>query len=337
MPLPKVTIKEIAKLAEVSTTSVSFVLNGRNGVSAATKEKILRVIKETGYYPNAASQRLVRRKSFNIAFIYTEDMSPFSDLFYNEVANGLVETLTRNRYNVVFVPLQANNGDSGIPDIINKQDADGAVFLYDAPTAILDRMDGSELPYVLVDWQSAHDGRIGISLDCESAIFKAMMYLVDKGHEKIAFLGSDHLPHYYLRCFNGYQHALDEKQLPIYPGWIHNAVRDVESAAQSVEKLMGLQTPPTAVCCMGDMCAVYFLQAAAQMGVPVPEKISVMSIDDILLSRYAHPPLTTISYNKDEIGREAAQLLLKMLNGEPATSVVINSDTIRERETVAVR
>ena len=184
MALQRATIKDIARIAEVSQSAVSMVLNDRGGLSESTREKILRTIKDMDYHPSAASQRLVHKKSFNIAFMYPIKMSPFSDLFYNEVASGLTLELTENQLNVVFVPLTISDDECEIPNIINKQDADGVVCLHDTPTIILDRLDELELPYVLLDWQSATDGRPNISFDCEQSMFKATIYLIQKGHKK---------------------------------------------------------------------------------------------------------------------------------------------------------
>ena len=331
-----VTIKEIAKLAGVSASAVSIVLNGKSGVSQATKERIMSIINELDYQPSASSRRLVLQRSFNVAFIYPTDMSPFTDLFYYEVANGLTEELTKNNYNVVYTPLSVSGGDYEMPNIIKRRDADGAILLHDTPSALLDRFDELELPYILVDWQVNHKDKVNISLGCEQSIHSAVMYLISKGHQKIAFMGSGKLPQYDLRCFTGYQNALFESQLPIYPGWISNSVCDMPSATDSLEKMMSAKRRPTAVCCISDMCAVYAIQAAAALGIAVPEQLSFISIDDIILGSYIHPPLTTVSYKKDEIGKTAAQMLIKMINGETVESVTIDSDTVVERQSVAV-
>jgi DNA-binding LacI/PurR family transcriptional regulator len=126
-----------------------------------------------------------------------------------------------------------------------------------------------------------------------------------------------------------------ETQLPIYPGFIMNNVYDVDSAAECINKLMSLQIKPTAICCMSDMCAINSIQAAASLGLCVPKDLSFISIDDILLSRYVQPQLTTISYNKNEIGKEAAHLLMRKITGEVVESTVFQSDDILERKSVA--
>jgi len=128
---------------------------------------------------------------------------------------------------------------------------------------------------------------------------------------------------------------LDEAQLPVYTEWIHNSVRDVESATVSLKKMMEMPSRPTAVCCINDMCAVYALKAASELGISIPDQLSFISIDDILISSYVHPELTTVSYDKIEIGKETARLLIRMLDGKVAESMVISSNTIMERRSVA--
>ena len=335
MASQKVTIKDIAKLAGVSTATVSFVINGREGVSKATKERIQKIVKDMDFQPSAASQRLVLRKSFNIALIYPPSASPFKDFFYYDVASGLTEELSLYNYNVVFAPLVESGNEYVLPNIVKRQDADGAILLYDAPANVLDKLDEIGIPYVLVDWHQDGKDRPYINSDIEQAIHNAVMYLIDKGHTQIAYLGSDQLPYYYLRCFQGYQNAMFNAQLPIYPGWINNSAHDAAATFNIIKKLMSLQMPPTAICGMRDMCAIFGIHAATELGISMPEQLSFISIDDISVSRYVYPKLTTVSYNKNELSKTAADMLMRMINGESVDSVVIRCDTIKERQSVA--
>jgi len=338
MAQQKLTIKDIAKLAQVSPSSVSMVINGRDGLSDTTKERILRTIKEKNYYPSASSQRLVSRKSFNIPFMYPIEMSPFSDFFYNEVARGLVEELTLNNFNVVFVPLLVNDGNIEVPSIINKRDADAAILMHDAPQAIIDKLDELELPYVLLDWQQDTHGCANIDLDNQRSTYRAVNYLIQMRHTKIALLGSERQPQFFLRCFNGYSKALGEAQLPVHPGWIQSSVHDVDSAVSTIKKLMetDADSRPTAVCCTNDYIAIFALKAAALLNISVPDELSFIGKDDVSVSSYIYPELTTVSYDKAKIGKETALVLLRMLEGEIVGDVVMGGGPIIERKSVAL-
>ena len=147
--------------------------------------------------------------------------------------------------------------------------------------------------------------------------------------------GSDVYPNYYLRCFAGYQNSLSDAGYPIYPGWISNRIYNKDLAFDFMKKTMTMAVKPTAICCMSDMCAIHAIQAAAMSGIRIPEDLSLVSIDDIMLSRYVYPSLTTISYNKNEIGKTAANLLLAKIAGNEPESILIKCDGIVERQSVA--
>lgn len=329
------TIKEIAKLAGVSPTAVSFVINGHNGVSDATREKVLSVIKMTGFVPNAASQRLTMKKSFNIALIYPKRASPFSDLYYCEIVSGLTEYLTLAKYNMVFVPLQ-DDLSSDVPDIIQRQDADGAVFLQSVSSAMLGRLDELTFPYLLIDLHKNESHHTHVSLNCEDVMQLAVQYLLDKGHRRIAFLGSDVVPNYYIRCFTGYQRSMTAAKLTIQPEWLQTGANDQATSAQAIDHLLACTSPPTALCCMSDLSAIHAIKHAQSMGITIPDELSFISVDDILLSRFITPTLTAISYDKPGMGRIAGELLIKKIGGAPVQSKTVDELTVCERESVAV-
>lgn len=329
----KMTIKEIASLSGVSQTAVSFVLNERPGVSESTREKVQSVIRMTNYTPNAASQRLTMKKSFNIALIYPSLASPFTDMFYCEVADGLTEELTKAHYNAVFCPFsEAQLNDA--PQIIRRQDADGAVFLQRVGTALLDQLDEQGFPYVLLDIHETDEKHTNVSFDCESFLYGAVEYLVGRGHSNIAFWGLDILPSYYLRCFTGYQKALSHFRLPLETHWIQHSSDLKESVLRGMKRLWEGEKRPTAVCCTSDMLAALAMNAARELGIGVPEELSFIGVDDIILSEYIEPPLTTVNCRKRKMGRLAAQLLLRKINLEEADTEIIREFHIVERQSV---
>jgi len=327
---PRLTIKEIAELAGVSTTAVSFAMNDKSGVSDATKERIFEIIQKTGFQPNSASRRLTLKKSFNVALVYTATASPFTDFFYHEIANGVTEELTDKGYNVVFAPVGAGKK----PEIFKRNDADGAIVFQEVTKEVAHALETDNIPYVLVDPQNLDDTCTYVGIDCEKSIFSAIMYLAGKGHARIAFGGSDRIPSYYLRCFAGYQRALSDKGLPIYADWIRRDLYDKESAAAVLSKIMAGENAPTAICCMNDMCAVYAMEAAGELGINVPGALSFISIDDIILARHISPKLTTITYTKNDMGVLAARLLFRKMKGEETQSTIVESDKIIERDSV---
>lgn len=330
----KISIKDIAQMAGVSTTAVSFAINGRNGISTETRKKILAIIEKTEYSPSIASRRLSSQKSYNIAIIYPASASPFVDMFYIEVVLGITEEVTKNGFNAVMVPIEENATHYKTPMIFQRKDVDGAVLLYSMPNSLLSEIRDYGVPCVFVDWQDADVEGKTVLVNSEESIRLAMQYLLQKGHRKIGFYGSSQYPAYYLRCFNSYRKILTEQQLAVYPHWIQSGINSIGSAMQYLESARDSQNMPTAICCMSDMCAIHTLQAANRLKISVPEELSIISLDDIQMSQYTCPPLTTVSFDKEMIGRESAKLLIRMLNGEDPDSICIRDKNIVERASV---
>lgn len=327
------TIKEIAQMAGVSPTAVSFVLNGKEGIGQDTRDRILEIIKETGFQPSAASQRLSLRKSFNLAVAYLQTASPFSDLFYYEIANGIISLASRHHYNVVFSPLEVRDGKIATPDIVLRNDVDGMVFLQEIDPEFLSRPDISAVPHVLVDLHTPIANHVHVSIDAEKSISRITEFLIRKGHRAIAFLGSGVNFGYYSRCFTGYQRAM--KGIAVYPQWIQQAADAFSGVDACVEALLGGENPPTAICCTSDLLAINAMRAIKARGLSIPNDISITGIDDIVLSQYVEPRLTTVGFDKPEIGCLAGQLLMDIIEGKSVQSVIVKSDSIIERNSVS--
>ena len=330
----RLTIDDIAKMSGVSPTAVSFVLNGKNGISAATREKVSEVIKATGFRPNASSRRLSFQKSFNIALIYPSSASPFSDLYYYEISRGLTERLSEADYNVVFTHLKSSGKSDALPRILLQRDADGAILLQDMDASLLSEIDNLGIPFVMIDIHTPDRTHTHVSVDSEKSIYVAVKYLIAHGHTRIAFCGSDWLPSYYLQCLTGYQNALAEHNLPIQPAWIQKGANDRQGTEDCIDNILSCAEIPTAVCCVGDIHAIDAINAAKARGLSVPADLSFISIDDILLSRYIDPPLTTVGFDKPRMGQVAAELLLAKMTGAAVESVIVDSDQIIERKSV---
>lgn len=335
MTNPKLTIKEIAEMAGVSPTAVSFVINGREGhVGKATRKKIKAVIKESGYHPNVASRRMRMNKTFNIALFYPSVASPFIDLFYTDIVNSLISQFSTHDYHLIHCPVETTETGYITPKIIEHRDIDGAILLQSISPDIFQDLDTLAIPYILVDWQDDAHEHICVSVDCELAISSAIHYLAKMGHRDIAFLGLDHVPYYFKRCLDGYQNTLKSLGLTYHPKFVHNTINDVESASKCIKQLIECNPAPTAVCCTSDMCAIYAMQAATSLGLTLPESLSFISIDNILLSQFVTPPLTTVDYSKEEIGLKTANMLLDMIGGTEVTSIAVSAKGIVERQSV---
>jgi DNA-binding LacI/PurR family transcriptional regulator len=334
--MSKITIKEIAKLAKVSPTAVSFVLNDRKGVSPITRKRVLKIINSTNFIPNRSSRRLSLKKSFNICLVMNPKSSPFTDLFYFDITRGIVEESSFYDYSLILCQLSLDKiNEDLIPNSVRNQDADGIIFLQDTPEAILTSVEALGVPFVLVDAQDNSDHRyITVNPDSERSAYVATEYLIKKGHRDIGFIGSSYLKRYYLQTSNGFKHALRDHGLPIRSSWIFSNAQDESTASYGMEKILKSRKIPSAIFCAGDRFAIGGIKCAQQRGYPVPDTISFIGMDDIILSSHITPPLTTIGFNTVDMGKMAVKLLIKKINGKEVSSYIVPSENIIERESV---
>jgi len=330
----RLTIREIAKMAGVSPTAVSFVLNNKDGVSEKTRKKVMEVIRYTNFKPNINSKRLFFKKSFNISVVIKHTSSPFVDLFYFEVTKGILKKSKEFGFNIVFTDIDIDGNSVTFPDIITLNDTDGIIFLQDTEKKVLNKVEEHNIPYIVVDAHSLINGVTSINADYELSAYTATRFLIDNGHTDIAFIGSSYIPEYYLQCFSGFKRALDEAKLLIPSSWIQINAQDEITSYACMENILKTDPKPSAVFCAGDIFAIGAINCSKDLGYKVPDEISFIGIDDILLSKYFEPKLTTVSLDTVKMGEIAMELIVKKINGEQVESVIIDSDNIVVRDSV---
>ncbi len=333
--MQKLTIKDIAAMAGVSPTAVSFVLNDKSGVSEDTRQKVLEVIQKTNFKPNLNSKRLLFQKSFNISLVIKQNSSPFHDLFYFEITKGVLEKSKEYGYNIVFTDIAFDNGKAVLPEIIEHNDTDGVIFFQDTEPTIRNEVEKRNIPYVVVDVHSSSEDFTYVRADYQLSAYTATRYLCEKGHQAIALICSSFIPDFYLNIVTGYTNALKETNTPIPPHWIQADAMDEQTAYQCMENILKHKDSlPTAVFCAGDVYAIGAMKCIKNHGYHIPSDISVVGLDDILLSSYVEPPLTTIAIDKFHMGSEALELLVRKINGESAQGITVQSDLLIERASV---
>lgn len=335
--MQKLTIKEIARMAGVSTTVVSFVINNKPGVNENTRRRVMDVLEKTGFQPSLTSRRMIYKKSFNISVVRRRDSSPFNNLFYYEIAQGLVEKSENYGYNIIFTNSPEADGRSGLPEIIRQKDTDGVIFLQDAETGLLNELESRGIPFVVVDSHNDDGQILSVRADYQTAARTATAHLVENGHRSVAFISSSFVPNFYKRVFAGFREALNARNLPIPSGWIQMDAEDEESAWRAMDAILSQKEKPTAVFCATDHLAIGAMNCATERGYAVPGDLSFVGIDDILLSHYVKPGLTTVRIDKFEMGSMAFEMLMRKINGEAVESRTVQSDNLIVRGSVAAR
>lgn len=332
--MSRITIREIAKMAGVSPSAVSFVINDRPGVSEETRRKVKTIIEKTGFEPNMNSRRLVYKRSFNIALVMNNETSPLEDLFYVSIIRGMLKRSKDYGYNIVFTEIDMINNEVRMPNMIRHHDTDGVIFLQGSETAILRAMDRLDLPYVVVDALEKDSLYTGIFVDYELASYTSASYLIDNGHRNIAFISKGNVPQFYMQTFKGFCRALDKYNISITPDWFQITAVDEATAYNCMKNILESDNIPTAVFCSVDSFAIGAMRCALDMKYQIPGDISFTGIDNIFLSEYFKPGLTTININKEQLGILAMDLIVNKIEGLDVSSTHVRSDELIIRDSV---
>lgn len=334
--LEKITIKRIAELAGVSTAAVSYVLNEKKGVSKETRQRILSIMKDMNYTPNVNSRRLILKRSFNIMVSLDTRVSTLNNFFYTEILNAIVGRATELGYNTVLSDDSKNDEKENLLSELRKNNADGIIFLRDISSSLCTNIRQTGAPFVVIDSHKTEPPYYHVKADMKLASYVATKYLIDHNHTRIAFIGMDRLPDFYIQTFSGFKLALEEAGLPIRAGWIQTSAYDDKSAQLCMRRILSEAEQPTAVFCTSDIYAIGAMNFLQKQGYSIPEDFSFCSMDDILPARLYYPALTTVHIDAYQMGISAVNILDKLINGaQDVHSECIVSNHLVARDTVA--
>lgn len=333
--MSNLTIRDIARMAGVSTTAVSFVLNNRSGVSDATRAKVQEIIRRTGFTPNVHTRRLNLGKSFTVHVVLRQFGDSLFNQFALETLNSIFTVSKSLGYSVTLTFADNSTDCAQIIDSVRNKDCDGIILNQISDPAILAQLQQENIPFVCVDAHIPVDMNVPmVGLDYYDAAYQATRYLCRQGHTKIGFIGPTAPDVYYHNTFGGYAAALKEFNLTCDPAWLAEVAYTQESAKACIDRLLQLSELPTAFLCAGDVFAVDIVRYAKERGLRIPEDISIMSLDDLLVSRYLDPPLSTMTFNKELLGETSMRVLYQIIQGEQYEPVNLIKTTPVERGTV---
>jgi DNA-binding LacI/PurR family transcriptional regulator len=310
-----VTIGEIARIAGVSKTTVSRVLNNKPDVDPATREKILGLIAEYDFQPNAFAVAISQQKSRHIGLLIPHEAEyVFSNTFYTEVMRGVSTEVDNQDYYLVMCYAHEIN----YLDIYRQKRVDGFVLL--SPGSfhhqIIQSLNASAVPFVSTAKVSDEENMVYVDVDNIYGAGLMMEHLISLGHRRIAYIGKPTLQSSIDRL-NGYRAALQKHGIPEDPSleMIVNT-SSAESGRQFTLELLQCELRPTAIFLANDVMAFGALQAIQEIGLRIPQDISVAGYDDIPFAKYVHPALTTIHQPAFDKGVHAARLLIQLLESK---------------------
>lgn len=331
------TLKDVSVASGFSLTTVSRALNGYDDVNEVTRTKIMNVAKDLGYSPNILARSLVQKKSKTIGFLVTE-LNPDSvkDNFTYKALCGVSDRLSELGYEfILLLATPSKQKNKTYSQLCTERQLDGVIIqgLKRDDPYLLEAIESS-IPCVVIDIpiDGANTGFV-TSNQLESAK-QAVSYLIRLGHKNIAFMnGAEHAYVSTVR-YDAYRQVLTEHDLSFREDYVLNG-EFLEDIAKDKAMTFLLNHPEvTAFFCSSDVMALGVLQATRELGLQVPEDLSIIGFDNILLSEYISPALTTIAQHPYDMGAAAASMIVNFTEGNDTPHEVIIHNRLIFRETV---
>ncbi|MBC1793718.1 LacI family DNA-binding transcriptional regulator [Listeria booriae] len=311
------TIKDIAKDTGFSITTVSRALNGYSDVNEETRSIIRASAKKLQYSPNMLAQSLVTKKSKTIGLLVTDlKRESVKDNFVFEVLCGVSEYVATIDYEMILISTTTSRQrNKTFSQVVGERNLDGVVIQglkKDDP--YLTEAVASNLPTVLIDIPIENSTTGFVTSDQEDSVKTAIKYLSRLGHRKIAFMNGHKHAYVSEIRFKAYQEALSEIGIDYDEKLLCYGDFEEEKAYQTALNFLLATQGVSAIFCASDIMALGVLQAARELQISVPAELSIIGFDNILLTRYVSPSLSTVAQNPFELGKAAAQLVLEIIN-----------------------
>ena len=326
----RITNRDIAAAAGVSPTAVSFAMNGKEGISDSTRRLILETAKKLGY------AEVPGRRAMDIALLFRTGLNEFDQLFYSEMNTALIAACRSLPYNLIMASVYHEGDEIRFSDVLRSGRTDGLLVFGDPDPEMLSAINALGIPFVILDSSRRTATCSAVYVDYKEAAYLAACYLIDHGHRDIAYIGNNSVSvrDFTLLTFRGFQKATESRNISLSTNRIQLDINDEETLRLAIDRALSGPSRPTALLMCADYYAVHAIRYLHSKGIRVPDDISVISIDDIIISRFLTPALTTVRIDQDKIVRQGIELLIKQISGASQESVVIDQFEIMERESV---
>jgi len=318
----RVSIKDIARAANVSHSTVSRALSDSPLISTETKARIQLLARKMGYTPDAIARGLVTRQTRTVGVVVTT----ITDPWVAEVVQGIEDSAHESGYSVILSSGASEpERELATVEMLRSKRVDALIVTSSRVGALyLKHLERIGVPVVLVNNHNQQSGRytFSVSVDNQHGGYLATNHLIQRGHCRIAYISgpADHSDD--ADRLTGYRQALGENGLAFDPALVISGNGQLDGGERALHTLIDLTNPPAAVFCYNDMTAIGLLSAARREGLSVPDDLAVVGFDDILFARYVQPALTTIAQPQRDMGRQAMSMALALMDtGDSAPSL----------------
>lgn len=305
------TLQDIALAVGVTPTTVANALKGRGNVSEATRNRILQCARELNYQPNMLARSLAQGKTYTLGFLLPTIANPF----YPEFAEAIERTANQHGYQILLCNTlyDSVSGQQHLDRLVSRW-VDGIIVMGGSmDIAPISAQFQRGLPTVLCNWQENEpvEGIPQVSADFRRAGMLAAQHLLSLGHRRMAIIVDE--PQQTLRL-EGFRAVLQSAGITLDSEMIQQGHSTLESGYVATQRLLALPDRPTAIFATTDWMALGAIEAALESGLQLPQDLSIVGLDDIVVSAHIRPPLTTVAIPKSQVAKEATELLLGLIN-----------------------
>ncbi|WP_332404672.1 substrate-binding domain-containing protein [Vibrio metschnikovii] len=330
------TMKDIARVAGVSTSTVSHVINKTRYVSDDIAERVNKAAKDLNYAPSALARSLKMNRTRTIGMLVTTSTNPF----FGEVVKGVERSCYQQGYSLILCNTEGDNQrmKASINTLLQKR-VDGLILM--CSTLEGERIEVFErypdIPVVVMDWGPMLFASDKIQDNSLRGGYMATQYLIECGHQSIGCITGPLSRHQAQMRYEGYKRAMLEAGLTINPDWIIESDFECEGGAQALYRLKKKGPLPSSIFVSNDMMAMGVIHAASDLHIAIPDQLSIIGYDDIHIANFMTPSLTTIHQPKYRLGQAAIDTLLNKLKNQSREPQVVQLEpTLVVRQSVKV-
>ncbi len=316
-----ISIKDVSARCGVSVATVSKALNDHSDIAEATKENVRRIAKEMGYFPNSSARALKTNRTYNIGVLFVDEaQSGLTHEYFANVLDSFKVEADRNGYDITFISKHTGQKNMSYYEHSKYRGVDGVVIacidFFDPQVVELIR---GELPVVTID--HVFDNRSAIISDNVKGMHDLITYIYEMGHRKIAYIHGADSSVTQNRVGSFYK-TLGELGIDVSDDYVRSGIyHDPVTTAKITKELLELKDRPTCIIFPDDFSTIGGMNAIKEMGLRIPEDISIAGYDGILLSQVLEPKLTTLQQDTKALGRNAAETLIALIEN-PKASVI---------------
>lgn len=331
-------IKDVAKAAGVSTSTVSRTINNSPSIPQETKDRILNIMKSLNYTPNQFAKSLTTNKSYTITLLVdVDDAESYQNPFFYEIMHGIEKQVYSKEYSFIVANLKTVMKKQSVMDWLIKSKRTEGVIL---PSSMLDAktvesLKQDNVPFVLIG-EPVHlkEAITWVDIDNRRGAEIATLSLIEKGYKRIGFLGLDQSKLFSQRRYEGYLSALKAMYIDFDEDLIVKCLNTKEQGYHQTKALLSLNNRPDAIICADGELSYGVIKAIKEANLNIPEDFGLISYDDPKIAELSYPMISTVNVDVYEMGVQCAKLLFDQIeNHQSKNQGILISTSLYERET----